>query len=177
MVAYATKGTPARSEARQQPKRGNLMIQFERIKAALDSQPHLTDFGFDCFGRLGKDWTQADVERDHAALYKIVLEERWSGILEQAVNWLSAWPRNKYVNRNMGTTYGLKHQFTNELDARGYEPHPYITNGLFILAAILAGLTIERCTPTHPNAWLNLSSRRKAPAPRYADERGCSRLQ
>jgi hypothetical protein len=64
--------------------------------------------------------------------------------------WLRQWPKVKAVNRS-GTSYGLKHIAEAEIG--------YITNGVFIAAAIAEGFCVERCNSRCPNAWLNITAR------------------
>lgn len=53
-----------------------------------------------------------------------------------SVEWLRDKKRTKYVNRRMGTTYGLKHRATRDVG--------YMGSGAFIAAAIDLGFTIQR---------------------------------
>jgi hypothetical protein len=71
---------------------------------------------------------------------------------ETARLWLRQFSKVKSSNRR-GSSYGLKHVAAHDIG--------YVTNGIFIAAALAEGFTVQRCGP---NAWINISSRAWAPA-------------
>ena len=72
--------------------------------------------------------------------------------------WLRRWAyRRRYINRMRGS-YRLKHDV--ESAPGGF----YVTNGAFILAAILEGYRAIPCASGSPNAYFDLGIR-KAPRP------------
>jgi hypothetical protein len=66
-----------------------------------------------------------------------------------ARGWLRQFSKIKALNRR-GTSYGLKHCAEDDIG--------YLTNGVFIAAAIAEGFTVRRSQPNSPNAWLNIST-------------------
>jgi len=116
--------------------------EIERIAAR---EPYLTDFGI-------------DVHRSH---YRSPREYREAFTLDRALlfhpmsladfirarTWLAQWPKTRSINQ-MGTSYGLKHIAAHTIG--------YVTNGVFIAAAISAGF---RCQAAGPSARFNISSR------------------
>jgi hypothetical protein len=66
--------------------------------------------------------------------------------------WLGRQPRTKNVNRSAGISYGLKH----EIEAEG----AYVSNGIFIAAAIACGFRVDQSGFNSLNAWLNISQLR-----------------
>ena len=61
--------------------------------------------------------------------------------------WLRGQTKRKTLNKS-GTSYGLKHVAERDVG--------YITNGVFIAAAVAEGFRVVRIRET-PNAWLNIS--------------------
>lgn len=81
-----------------------------------------------------------------------MLTERAHHQFERAVQWLIRQPRTKNVNPRAGTSYRLKH--IAEADMNGY-----ISNGMFIAAAIALGFEYERNEKTEiggKNVWINI---------------------
>jgi hypothetical protein len=62
--------------------------------------------------------------------------------------WLRQHNKLKTINKS-GTSYGLKHSAEHDIG--------YITNGVFIAAAVAEGFRVVRVGDT-PNAWLNIST-------------------
>ena len=57
--------------------------------------------------------------------------------------------KRKTLNKR-GTSYGLKHVCEKDIG--------YITNGVFIAAAIAEEFWVKRCDWSSPNAWLNITT-------------------
>lgn len=115
------------------------------IQGVIDRFPDLTGYGFGLY-RDGVRRSPADVQA------KILLEQqdlltRIDGIAA-AVRWLSAMTKTKHVNTRYGS-YGLKHTMEHDTGV-------YVSNGEFIVAAILAGFD---CKPEGLNAVFNISSK------------------
>jgi hypothetical protein len=115
------------------------------MKRVLAQAPELGDFGFGVF-----DDRKKTVEQRQAEL----MQERDdiqhpSALAAFAATriWLSQFRKIKTLNKP-GTSYGLKHAA--ECDVG------YITNGVFIAAAIAEGFRVSRVGFT-PNAYLNIS--------------------
>ncbi len=115
------------------------------MAAVLERQPQLGISGFGVF-------TRAKTRSDRAAeLGRSRNSIRQPGALAQfmaARRWLSRFGKIKAINKR-GSSYGLNHVAEHETG--------YITNGVFIAAAIAEGFTVERAEGG-PNAWFNISS-------------------
>jgi hypothetical protein len=118
---------------------------IEAIRRAMARYPELTYVGFG-LGALRYDDRLAGIraERDRM-LTPAAIDE-----FQRAQRWLEQQPRTKNVNRRAGTSYGLKPE------AEGAEGG-YISNGMFIAAAIACGFKIEPVAPESASAWLNMS--------------------
>lgn len=117
----------------------------EAMRVVMAAEPELTDFGFGVY----RDARQTDAERrqrfedDRAAL----LDPRALNGFVRARDWLARQARTKGLNQ-YGTSYGLKHVAAHSAG--------YVTNGVFIAAALAEGFKVKR---TGPNAYLNISKR------------------
>ena len=115
------------------------------MTAILEREPQLSDFGFGVFDPRHKTPDQRAAElrqgRDD------ILHQRSLAQFVAARGWLRRFDKIKTVN-NRGTSYGLKHVAEHDIG--------YVTNGVFIAAAIAEGFTIK---PEGPNARLNISTR------------------
>ena len=115
----------------------------ERIRremiAALDANPDLTEYGIGLYEdyprRRSPAEHQAALTTEHRELSDLV--ERDFTTFVHAVDWLYRQPRRASVNRDVGSSYGLKHVFSAQTGI-------YISNGRFILAALVAGVKITR---------------------------------
>jgi hypothetical protein len=130
----------------------------EAMERVLGSEPELGDFGFGVFLQRGKTPDEREVE---------LLSERDDirrpdslAAFIKTREWLSRHGKRKTLNK-MGTSYGLKHVCEKDVG--------YITNGVFIAAAIAEGFHVRRTDWGSPNAFLNISSsawrRPAAPVP------------
>lgn len=117
------------------------------MKQAAERLPELTEFGFGVFdeGKYRKfpDLRQSVFDRERADLLSPSSIARFAA----SVKWLEQWSKTKKFSRR-GTSYGLKHVAENDIG--------YVTNGVFIAAAVTAGFTTKR---EGPNAVLNISDR------------------
>jgi hypothetical protein len=111
--------------------------------------PELTDFGFGVFGerRLPPAEREAAFKANRAKMFA----ERSLLQFIRARAWLRGQGRRKTINR-IGTSYGLKHVAAHDIG--------YVTNGIFIAAAVAAGFQVERAGPWRqsPNAFINIST-------------------
>lgn len=117
------------------------------LKQVLDTYPDLQDFGFGAFDSIRK--TTPQIAQEIADGRRVMLESRSLRQFDAASRWLAQFKKLKHVNPR-GTSYGLKHVAEHSID--------YVTNGIFIAAAISVGFTVKRVTPDSPNAWFNISS-------------------
>jgi hypothetical protein len=115
------------------------------MKRVLSGVSELGDFGFGVF-----DARKKTVEQRQAELMQERDDIQQPSALAAFVAtriWLRQFSKIKTLNR-AGSSYGLKH--VAECDVG------YITNGVFIAAAIAEGFRVSRIDNS-PNAWLNIS--------------------
>jgi hypothetical protein len=119
------------------------------ILLAVTRYPELTDFGFGVFGerRLPPEERERQFKANRAKMF----EERSLLQFLRARAWLQGQGKRKTLNR-FGTSYGLKHIAAHDVG--------YVTNGIFIAAAISAGFEIERAGSWQqsPNAFMGIST-------------------
>jgi hypothetical protein len=102
--------------------------------------PELTDCGFD----LRREHS---FERYRAAM----LAGRSLAQFSVARIWVRGMGKTKAINPRSGSSYGLKHVAAHEIG--------YVTNGVFIAAALAEGFDVRLTDPTSPNVWFNMSRR------------------
>jgi hypothetical protein len=112
----------------------------------LEREPELSDFGYGLsdFEKTPEE-RRARFEKDRQAI-------REPDSLVQfltACRWLGQFAKIKVLNKR-GTSYGLKHIAEKEIG--------YVTNGVFIAAAIAEGFRVRREGRRSPNAVLNIST-------------------
>ena len=116
------------------------------IQAVINLVPELTDFGIGIYenGR-GLDNVQKKAEFDKNQ--SMLLDSTES--FEKAVAWLKQVEKIKSFNTHR-SSYGLKHLAEKEIG--------YITNGVFIAAAIHSGFKYK-INPDSPNVRFNMSEK------------------
>lgn len=127
-------------------KAPNALADCRRLmRAAIRRWPDLTDFGFGVWDARRKSASVLAEEftRERAELFTDVS----LCAFERAREWLARWVPTKSFCA-CGTSYGLKHAAEHEIG--------YVTNGVFIAAAISLGIKIKR---DGPNAALCLPRR------------------
>jgi hypothetical protein len=132
--AVETDFTPAQIAA--------AVIAMERI---LEREPELSDFGYGL-----SDFQSTHEER--VATFKtnrqLIREPRSLAQFLAACRWLGQFAKIKSFNKR-GTSYGLKHIAERDIG--------YVTNGVFIAAAIAEGFRVRR-EGRSPNAVFNIST-------------------
>ncbi len=116
------------------------------IQAVIDLVPELTDFGIGIYdnGRgLDKAQKKAEFDKNQSSLLDS------SESFEKAVFWLKQVGKIKSFNPHR-SSYGLKHLAEKDIG--------YITNGVFIAAAIHSGFKYK-ITPQNPNVQFNMSEK------------------
>jgi hypothetical protein len=116
-------------------------VEMDRVLVA---EPELTDFGYGVFAQERKT---AEARQTEFAQHRETIRRPIS--LAQFIaarRWLSQWGKLKSLNQR-GSSYGLKHVAEDEIG--------YVTNGVFIAAAIAEGFRVRR---EGPNALFNISS-------------------
>jgi hypothetical protein len=113
----------------------------------LEREPRLGDFGFGVCDPRSKtpEERAADLLRNR----DLIREPRSLAQFMAARGWLRRFGKIRALNRR-GTSYGLKHCAEDDIG--------YVTNGVFIAAAIAEGFTVRRAESGSPNAWFNIST-------------------
>lgn len=116
------------------------------IQNAIKKQPQLTNHGIGIY-RNGRGLTLAQrkekFDEDQRLLLKSV------DAFEKACQWLSTKSKIKTINKRH-SSYGLKHMAEKEIG--------YVTNGVFIAAAIHCGYNVQ-VSPDGPNVSINISEK------------------
>ena len=113
------------------------------MRAVLAAPPSLNHYGFGLFDRKGK--TTQQIEEELAEKRSAMLDAESLERFEKARGWLRRFEKQKRIHHR-GTSYGLKHVAAREIG--------YVTNGVFIAAAIAENFTISQ---SGPNAIMNIS--------------------
>ena len=123
---------------------------IEAIKKAIAKFPKLTAFGFGVFNEAALSTEECNIE------FRKEREEMFSPIslvqFQKSCDWLSRQKRTKGVNPRAGSSYGLKKHMIEEGVG-------YVTNGMFIAAAIASGFKVVPAWLGSPNAFLNISKK------------------
>jgi hypothetical protein len=121
------------------------------IENVLKKEPLLGGFGFHSYCNSSHEKTYDDflkkVEKDRSYLF----ENMDSFIF--VVETLSRVDRIQSINKNIPSSYGLKHIFEKLPNAPGH----YISNGVLIAGAIHCGFKYKKYED-RPNAYFNMSS-------------------
>jgi len=129
----------------------------------LEREPELGDFGFGVFGPRRK--TPAERAAELAQNREWMMAPRSLVQFLAARAWLRRFAKTKGINRRAGSSYGLKHVAEYTIG--------YLTNGVFIAAAIAEDFQVHRIG-AGPNAWFNISAtawRRPAQQPQKTKAR------
>ena len=118
-------------------------IAMDRV---LEREPLLSDNGFK---QLERNRPRAEQDVDFLKWRESIRESRSLAQFVAARGWLQQFSKIKALNRR-GSSYGLKHCAEDDIG--------YLTNGVFIAAAIAEGFIVRRTDPGSPNAWLNIST-------------------
>jgi hypothetical protein len=120
------------------------------ILLAVTRYPELTDFGFGVGNQ--HNLTPAEREEKFRINRAKMFEDRSLLQFIRARAWLQEQGMRKTLNRR-GTSYGLKHIAAHDIG--------YVTNGIFIAAAVSVGFEIERAGTWQqsPNAYMNISTK------------------
>ena len=115
------------------------------MKRILEQEPTLSDFGY---GLSDFDKTQEERVARFRENRESICESRSLAQFVLARGWLSQFTKLRSLNKR-GSSYGLKHVAAHDIG--------YVTNVVFIAAAIAEGFSVQRIGDS-PNAWLNISS-------------------
>lgn len=115
-----------------------------QLRAVVEATPGLTAYGFGVYGerQLSLEETKEKFVKAQASLLDMVEQ------FVKTCEWITRTLTARATINTRHTSYGLKHIAEREVG--------YITNGLFIAAAIHCKFRYE---PDGPNAYFNVSSR------------------
>jgi hypothetical protein len=116
------------------------------MKNILAEHPDLGNFGFGVFDSRHKTASQREAEL--AEEREVICQPRSLVAFIETRKWLRGKTKINKLNKK-GSSYGLKHVVEREIG--------YITNGVFIAAAIAEDFNVKRIADS-PDAWLNISS-------------------
>lgn len=128
------------------------MRTSQDLKRVLQLYPDPTKFGFGVYkgNRLSPAERREKFRKCRTEMYDSTSLDGF----ERAREWLVRLTKTRAITRCY-TSYGLKHVAEADIG--------YVSNGIFIAAAISAGFNIERCGP---NAYLNIRPKAWRPSPR-----------
>lgn len=118
----------------------------QNLKNVLDAHPTLCDFGYSLYG-CG---LTNEERKERLVKERQYMLDNYSEKFEQVVRWLSRFSKTKTI-RKSHSSYGLKHICERDVG--------YITNGLFIAAAIHCGFDFQRSSLMSPNLFFNISKK------------------
>ncbi|HVY20403.1 MAG TPA: hypothetical protein VHA70_10045 [Bauldia sp.] len=112
-------------------------------------EPRLTDFGLGIYSmsKLSPEEKEAEFEKERAAMYRPEAEAAF----EKACEFLAQVDKTESINTKR-SSYGLKHTY-------GNKGENYITNGMFIAAAIHCGFKWKETHSGSPNVSFNMSEK------------------
>lgn len=121
------------------------------IKRVMAQHPELTysGFGLSSGPRRTPEDRKAQFEKERQDM----LTPQAVDEFRRATTWLERQPRTKNLNRQAGTSYGLKQEV--EAESGGH-----VSNGMFIAAAAACGYLVKQASHGSLNAWLNIGQMR-----------------
>lgn len=144
--AFSLPNLPVLTMAAEQVRYAEPRAQIQAVMAQYSD---LSAFGFGVFqGTKSLAERKAEFDRDRVAMLSGASVEQFL----RAVEYLAKQPRRKTINRKR-TSYGLKHDLERYSSDMGLN-NTYVTNGMFIAAAIHLGFMVER---DGPNAMFNIA--------------------
>jgi hypothetical protein len=141
------------------------------MEGVLNAEPRLNDYGFGVHDDPSKT---PDELMTMFQKYRDDIREPCSlAQFMAARGWLRQFPKTKQLNKRAGS-YSLKHVAEHDIG--------YVTNGVFIAAAIAEGFMVRRIwrwdDTDNPNAWFNISRTAwRAVEPVYANPPGARRVR
>lgn len=135
------------------------------IAAAMAEVPDLTAFGFGIFEDRTKSAAekQAEFEKKRADMLSAFSIEQF----KRAVAFLKTRSKRATISRKQ-SSYGLKHEVERYFAGQG-ESDKYVSNGMFIAAAVHLGFKFER---SGPNAYFNIGAYRMTDGARPLEDVG-----
>lgn len=135
------------------------------VTAVMAEVPDLTAFGFGIFEDQNKSAAekQAEFDASRAKMLTAFSIEQFN----RAVAFLKTRSKRATISRKQ-SSYGLKHEVERYLAGQG-QGDKYVSNGMFIVAALHLGFRFER---SGPNAYFNIGAYRMAEGARPLEEAG-----
>jgi hypothetical protein len=137
------------------------MMTREKIASVLTKVPELTDFGIGLYER-GRGLSKEEYKLEFSRQQKELLDS--TDAFERTCVWLSKIEKIKTINKRR-SSYSLKHIAEEEIG--------YITNGVFIAAAIYSGFNYK-IEYNYPNVYFGMSEKS---IKKYWYRNGLHRLQ
>lgn len=132
--------------------RVDFSVARQAILAVMEREPHLSPNGYpNSYTRMTPAERKAEFDRQRASM---VSDYHIAQFL-MAQEFLLTVPRTKRVMRKV-SSYGYKHQ-VGEFQKRKNAPDHYVSNGMFIVAALDMGFVVTRIEGS-PNAYLNIGT-------------------
>jgi len=135
------------------------------IQMTMTKEPRLTAFGIGVYFGTPREQRKAKFAKDRADM----LHEKCIEQFGRACMWLHDKPKTKQITPRAGTSYGLKH-CVERWHQKHFEGEAYVSNGMFIAAAIALGFQIRNSggeERSSPNVFLNITSARRHLDPNY----------
>lgn len=136
--------------------------QRAAIAAVMEREPELGSRGY-------RTWDDRRTTEENAETFRLNRDEMLKAHsveeFARAIAFLETKEKARTVSRR-GTSYGYKHEAERFHEAQSPRANPYVSNGLFIAAALHLGFTVKR-DGHGPNGFINIAS-----APRTRDRSG-----
>lgn len=124
-----------------------MVVTRQQIRVILDDNSELNNFGWGLLGG-GRGMTMQRYQAKIKEGQQSLLNEL--DAINKCVEWLADVAKTKTLNRKR-TSYDYKHIVEEDIG--------YLSNGAFIVAAILAGFTVKRECEDSLNGRVNISER------------------
>lgn len=122
------------------------------IQAVMEREPHLTPFGYP---QLNRRMSPEERNSEFDRLRRSMVSDYHIAQFLMAQEFLLTMPRTKRVTRKV-SSYGYKEQ-VEDFQKRKNAPDPYVSNGMFIAAALDLGFEVARIDGS-PNAYFNIGA-------------------
>lgn len=124
-----------------------MKVSDNDIDNVLKNNKNITGHGFGIY--KGRELTKDDFDKEFSDEVAYLYQHKHE--IQACINWLKTAQKRKTLNKDH-SSYGMKH-----IVERKYRC--YVSNGAFIVAAILSGFDIGRCRFDSANAHINISSK------------------
>lgn len=135
--------------------RQNSSVNRNDVEQILKEHPELNSFGV---GLYDNEKNPSELQRGREYL----LNQRGLEEIKRAMDYLTLCGYRKSINYN-SSSYGLKHRVERYYRDSNCCGNNYVSNGAFIVAALLCGFKIKSKEWSGPNVFLNISNRKPEP--------------